>query len=77
MVDTTLQTLGYILVGNSTRDNDTGVLTYFDDQNNIYRQYSLYTTKKTFSNGTIDIKQQKSIINTNSDFNSISQGITT
>jgi hypothetical protein len=75
MVEHTLKTISYALYGNSTRDLETGVLTYFDDKNNIYRQYNLYTRKKTFSNGNIDIREQRTIINPKQDFNQTSQGL--
>ena len=77
MVDATLETLSYILTGPSTKDNETGVLTYYDENNNIYRQYNLYETKKTFSNGTVSVKQPRTIVNTQANFQSISQGLTT
>lgn len=77
MVDQTLKTLSYALYGNSTRDLETGILTYFDDQNRIYRQYNLFTRKKQFSNGNIDIREQRTTINFNQDFNQVSQGLTT
>lgn len=77
MTDTTLKTLGIGLFGNSTRDLETSILSYFDDQNRIYRQYNLFTTKKQFGNGNIDIREQRSIINLNQDFNSVSQGLST
>lgn len=77
MTDVTIKTLGFGIFGNSTRDLETGILSYFDDQNRIYRQYNLYTTKKQFGNGNIDIREQRSIINLNQDFTSTSQGLTT
>jgi len=75
MTDMTIKTLGYGIFGNSTRDLETSILSYFDDQNRIYRQYNLYTTKKQFSDGNIDIRERRSIINLNQDFNSVSQGL--
>jgi hypothetical protein len=77
MTDMTIKTLGYGIFGNSTRDLETSILSYFDDQNRIYRQYNLYTTKKKFGNGNIDIREQRSIINLNQDFSTVSQGLTT
>jgi hypothetical protein len=77
MTDMTLKTLGFGIFGNSTRDLETNILSYFDDQNRIYRQYNLYTTKKLFGNGNIDIREQRSIINLNQDFASTVQGLTT
>jgi len=77
MTDMTIKTLGIGIFGNSTRDLETSILSYFDDKNRIYRQYNLYTTKKKFGNGNIDIREQRSIINLNQDFTSVSQGLAT
>lgn len=75
MVDETIKTLSYALYGNSTRDLETGILTYFNDENRIYRQYNLYTSKKVFENGNIDVRQERDIVNFNQSFDNISQGI--
>lgn len=77
MVDQTLKTISHALYGNSTRDLETGILTFFDDQNRIYKQYNLFTRKKQFSKGNIDIKEQRTQINFNQDFDQVSQGLTT
>lgn len=77
MTDMTIKTLGIGIFGNSTRDLENSILSYFDDKNRIYRQYNLYTTKKKFGNGNIDIREQRSIINLNQDFTSVSQGLAT
>lgn len=75
MVEHTLETLSYALYGNSTRDLETGILTFFNNKNQIYRQYNLYTQKKKFGNGNIDIREQRTIVNFNQDFNNVSQGL--
>lgn len=75
MVDQTVKTLSYAIFGNSTRDLETGILTYYNDDNLIYRQYNLYTRKKLFENGNIDIREQRTIVNFNQNFGDISQGI--
>lgn len=75
MVDETIKTLSYALYGNSTRDLETGILTYFNDDLRIYRQYNLYTSKKVFENGNIDVRQERTITNFNQTFDNISQGI--
>jgi len=54
MVDQTIKTLSYALYGNSTRDLQNGILTYFNDQNFIYRQYNLFTRKTDFEFGNVD-----------------------
>lgn len=75
MVDETIKTLSYALYGNSTRDLETGILTYFNDDLRIYRQYNLYTRKKVFENGNIDVREERSITNFNQSFENISQGL--
>jgi hypothetical protein len=73
MVDQTLKTISYGVFGNSTRDMETGLFSIFDENNNLYKQYNLLTRKKTFSNGNIDYKEQRTIINRNQNFNDLSQ----
>jgi hypothetical protein len=76
MVDQTIKTLSYALYGNSSRDLQTGILTYFNDQNLIYKQYNLFTRKSAFEYGNIDVREQRSITNFNQEFSQISAGIT-
>ena len=76
MVDQTIKTLSYALYGNSSRDLQTGILTYFNDQNLIYKQYNLFTRKSAFEYGNIDVREQRSITNFNQEFSQISLGIT-
>jgi len=75
MVDQTIKTLSYALYGNSTRDLETGIFTVFDNENNLYKQYNLFTQKKEFTNGNIDIKEERTNINLDQDFNQVSQGL--
>ena len=75
MVENTIDTLAIALYGNSTRDLETGVLTYFDKDNNIYKQYNIFTQKKKFENGNIDIREEREIINFSQSFENVSQGL--
>jgi hypothetical protein len=75
MVEHDVQTLSYALYGNTTRDNENGILTYYDENNNVYRQYNLFTQKKQFSQGSVDIRQIRTNLNLNQDFESITQGL--
>lgn len=77
VTDETVKTLGIILGGNSTRDNSTGILTYFTSDNLVYKQYNLFTRKSQFSNASIDIREQRTIINPQTNFSQASQGLTT
>lgn len=75
MVDHSIKTLSYALYGNSTRDLETGVYSIFDENGNLFRQYNLLTRKKQFSNGEVDIKEQRTNINNAQTFFDTSQGI--
>ncbi len=68
MVEHTINTLAIALYGNSTRDLQSGDITYFDTNNNIYRQYRLFTQKYQFEEGNIDVREERSIINFNKTF---------
>lgn len=68
MVDQSIKTLSYALYGNSTRDLETGVYSIFNEQGQLYKQYNLLTEKKVFTNGNIDIKEQRTEINNNQNF---------
>jgi len=75
MVDQNIKTLSYGIYGQSTRDLETGVYSIFDENGNLYKQYTLLTQKKQFSNGNIDIKQNRTTIDRTQTFFNISQGI--
>lgn len=74
MVDQNIKTLSYALYGQSTRDLETGVFSIFDDNGSLYKQYNLITRKKEFSNGNIDIKQERQNIDRTQNFFNISNG---
>lgn len=75
MVNQSIKTLGYALYGQSTRDLETGVYSVFDEDGNLYKQYNLLTRKKEFTNGNIDIKEERTNIDKSQSFFNISQGI--
>ena len=74
MVDHSIKTLSYALYGQSTRDLETGVYSIFDENGNLYKQYTLLTNKKQFSDGQIDVKQERTNIDRAQTFFNISQG---
>lgn len=73
MVDQSIKTLSYALYGQSTRDLETGVYSIFDEAGNLYKQYNLLTRKKVFTNGNIDIKEERSNIDRSQSFFNVSQ----
>ena len=74
LVDQTVKTLSYGIFGNAIRDESNGVFSIFDSNNSLYKQYNLLTVKSTFNNANLDIKQERTNINLNDNFFSISQG---
>ena len=46
-----------------------------DENDNLYKQYNLYTRKKQFSNGRVDIKEERTQINYDQNFLDLSQGL--
>ena len=75
VVDQTIKTLSYALYGNSTRDLETGIFSVFDESNQLYKQYNLFTQKKQFTKGNIDVKEERTNINLDQDFAALSQGL--
>lgn len=75
MVDQNIKTLSYGIFGNAIKDLETGVFSIFDENNNLYKQYNLLTRKKQFSNGRLDIKEERTSINLDQNFFDTSQGI--
>ena len=68
MVEHTLDTIAIGIFGNSTRDLGNSILTYFDKNNNIYRQYNLFSTKRFVDQAKIDVREERTIINYNQTF---------
>lgn len=73
MVDQSVKTLSYALYGQSTRDLETGVYSIFDGDGNLYKQYNLLTRKKEFTDGSIDVKEERTNIDRSQTFFNISQ----
>jgi len=75
MVNQTMETLSWLLGGNSVRNLETGEYSIFDDNNRLYKQFNLLTRKSQFNNGNLDIREEKRDVNLDQNFNDISQGI--
>jgi len=73
MVEHSVKTLSYALYGQSTRDLETGVYSIFDGDGNLYKQYNLLTRKKQFTDGSIDVKEERTNIDRSQTFFNVSQ----
>jgi len=75
IVDQDIKTLSYALYGNSTRDLSTGIYSIFDENGNLFKQYNLGIRKSTFSNGNIEFKENRTDLNLNQSYLTLSQGL--
>ena len=71
MVENSIDTLSYMLSGNQIMNRETGVITTYTPDNNIYKQTSNYTIKN--SNGTpiYSVRENREEIDFSQDFNEI------
>lgn len=74
MAEHSLDTLAIALYGNSTRDLGTGILTYYEKNGRIYRQYNLFTQKNLFEKPTVDVREERTVINFNQSINDALNG---
>jgi hypothetical protein len=58
-------TLAIALYGNQTKSIEDGIYTYYDSQNNIYKQYNLYEIRDQFNELLYEVRQDRG---TNVDF---------
>jgi hypothetical protein len=75
MVDQNIKTLSYGIFGNAIRDLGQGIYSVFDENGLLYKQYNLLTYKNTFTNANLEVKEERTNINTSQNFINLSQGI--
>ena len=59
MVDHDIETLTYMLEGNQLRNLDHGLLTYFNENDEIYQQFETFELKDGLGNPMYHVKQKK------------------
>jgi len=52
-------TLAIALYGNQTKSIEDGIYTYYDSQNNIYKQYNLYEIRDQFNELLYEVRQDR------------------
>jgi hypothetical protein len=52
-------TLAIALYGNQTKSIDDGIYTYYDNSNNIYKQYNLYEIRDQFNELLYEVRQDR------------------
>lgn len=72
MVENTIDTLASILAGNQVKDVQNGILTYYDEDNNITKQFNLYEIKDDVTNVPLyEVKERRTSIDDSQDFDEV------
>lgn len=73
MVDHDIETLTYMLEGDQLRNLDHGLLTYYNENREIYQQFETFELKDKLGNPLYHVKQKKNNITFSEDINSITE----
>jgi hypothetical protein len=73
MVEHDASTLAHALYGNQSKSVSDGVYTIYDNNNSIYRQYNLYEVKDQFNETLYEVRERKTDIDENLNFNVITE----
>jgi hypothetical protein len=73
MVEHDATTLAHALYGNQSKSVSDGVYTIYDNNNSIYRQYNLYEVKDQFNETLYEVRERKTDIDENLNFNVITE----
>ena len=72
MVENTLDTLSELVAGENIKDVDNGILTYYDKDRVITRQFDLYEIKNDVTNVSLfEVKEKRATIDETQNFNDI------
>jgi hypothetical protein len=71
LVEHDFNTLANGLFGNQIKDIKNGIYTIYDENNNIYKQYSLYVVQSQNDEPLYEVREENGVIDTTQDFNTI------
>lgn len=76
MVENTIDTLVNYIAGNQIRDVKKGILTYYDENNEILKQFDVYNIEDNINNEELyEVKEERATIDTSQDFDSITSDV--
>lgn len=76
MVENTLDTLADFVAGEQVKDVDNGILTYYDRNRNITRQFNLYEIKDDVSNVSLfEVKERRDNIDETQNFDDVTEDV--
>lgn len=77
MVENTLDTIANIVAGEQTKDVQKGILTYYDNERVITKQFNLYEIKDDVSNVPLyEVKEKRTNIDETQNFDEITDEVT-
>jgi hypothetical protein len=72
LVENDLDSIMNIIAGNQIKDVDNGIVTQYDSENNIYKQFNLYEIKEDINNTSLyEVKEKRDNIDTTQGFDEI------
>jgi hypothetical protein len=71
MVDHDADTISYMLEGDQVRDRDNGIITTYNEDNEIYHQADYYTIKSRLGVPLYDVKKNRDVIDTSQSHDNI------
>lgn len=71
MVEHDADTISYMLEGDQLRDRDHGIITTFNEDNEIYHQSDYYTIKSKLGRPLYDVKKNRDVIDTSQSHDNI------
>jgi len=78
MVENTINTVMSIIAGNQIKDVSNGILTYYDQDNQILKQFNLYELKDSVTNVPLyEVKEERSNIDETQNFDEITGSVGT
>jgi hypothetical protein len=76
MVENTIDTLTDYVAGEQIKDVDNGVLTYYDKDRNIIKQFNIYEIKETVDNVSLyEVKEERTNIDETQNFDDITSEV--
>ena len=76
MVENTIDTLTNYVAGEQIKDVDNGILTYYDKDRNIIKQFNIYEIKETVDNVPLyEVKEERTNIDETQNFNDITEDV--
>jgi hypothetical protein len=76
LVENTIDTVANIIAGEQIKDIQNGILTYYDENRNIIKQFNLYEIKDDVTNVPLfEVKEKRTNIDNAENFNDITNGL--